>query len=227
MKQAIKDLFRLLSFRLGRDDFDRFGRSHLILGLLCTWVVGMGRWWDDPGANLLQHIGLGSLIYVFVLALVLCLVIAPLNPRELSYRHVLTFVALTSPPAILYAIPVEKFTSLSVAREINIWFLAAVASWRVALLFFYLKRYAGLPIYAILVAGLLPLSGIVTTLTVLNLERAVFDIMGGLRETGTANDSAYAVLATLTFFSALLFVPLLIAYVIVIVVRSKRFLDED
>lgn len=112
-------------------------------------------------------------------------------------------------------------------REINVWFLAAVASWRVALLFFYLKRYAGLPIYAITVAGLLPLSGIVTTLTFLNLERAVFDIMGGLRETGTANDSAYAVLATLTFFSALLFVPLLIAYIIVIVIRRERLTDEN
>jgi len=60
---------------------------------------------------------------------------------------------------------------------------------------------------------LLPLTLIVTTLTILNLERAVFDIMGGLREGGgTANDQAYAVLFTLTYFSVILFVPLLLCY---------------
>lgn len=226
MKQAVSDLLRLLTFRLDQDGFDRFGRPHLILGLLCTWVVGMGRWWDDPGANILQHVGLGSLIYIFVLAFLLTLVVYPLKPKRWSYSHTLTFVALTSPPAILYAIPVEKLTSLSAAREINVWFLAAVAVWRVALLFFYLKRYAGLPVYAIAVAGLLPLAAIVTSLTLLNLERAVFDVMGGLRELGTANDSAYAVLAMLTFLSVLLFVPLVIAYVTIIIVRYKLPDDE-
>lgn len=222
MKQAAKDLFGLLTFRLGRDGFDRFGRYHLILGLFFTWLVGMGRWWDDPGANILQHLGIGSLIYVFVLSFVLLIVVSPLATREWSYRHILTLVTMTSPPAMLYAIPVERFMSLAAARDINVWFLGVVAIWRVAMLFYYLRIHAGLRYYAIAVAGLLPITAIITTLTFLNLERAVFDIMGGLRETGTANDSAYSVLAVLTMLSILLFLPLLGAYFVLVAIEYRR-----
>ena len=57
----------------------------------------------------------------------------------------------------------------------------------------------------------------------LNLERAVFNIMGGLRQHGAANDSAYAVLFLLSMLSQLLFLPLLICYVILVVnARSNR-----
>jgi len=52
----------------------------------------------------------------------------------------------------------------------------------------------------------------VTVLTALNLERAVFDVMGGLREEGTAGDSAYGVLIALTLLSTILVGPLLLAY---------------
>lgn len=207
---SLFDLFRttgrLLTFRLSKVEFLQFDTRLLVFGLICTWIVGMGRWWDDPGANVLQHFGVGSLLYVFVLAFILLLVAAPLNPDNLTYKSVLTFVTLTSPPALLYAIPVERFTELSIARSINVWFLAAVATWRLALLLFFLKRFAGLPVFASVVVSLLPIMAIVTTLTVLNLERAVFDIMGGLRETGTANDEAYGVLFGLTFLSMLLII---------------------
>jgi hypothetical protein len=208
------DAVRLLTFRMTRGEFARLDRRHLFLGLVSTWAVGVGRWWDDPGASLLQHLGVGSVAYVFVLAGLLWLVVLPLKPRGWTYRHVLTFVALTSPPAILYAIPVERFTSLATARTLNVWFLATVAAWRVALLLFYLRRHARLPFFAVGVASLLPVTFVVAALTVLNMERAVFDLMGGLREAGgTANDSAYAVLVTLTMLAMLLFVPLLICYV--------------
>jgi len=204
---------RLLTFRITREEFLQFNSRHLAFGFISTWVVGMGRWWDDPGAKLLQHLGAGSVIYIFLLALLLWLVIWPLKPQGWSYRHVLTFVSLTSPPAILYAIPVERFASLESARTLNVWFLAVVAAWRVALLLFYLRRYARLTAFAIAVAALLPMTFIVVALTVLNLERAVFDVMGGLRDGGTANDSAYGVLVALTMFSMVLFIPLLICYI--------------
>ena len=174
----------------------------------------MGRWWDDPEAHLLQHLGLGSLLYVFVLAFLLWLLIKPLGPQDWSYQGVLTFVALTSPPALLYAIPVERFLDLDTARQINVWFLAFVAAWRVGLLAFYLRRLARLPWYSVIVATLLPLTVIVSVLTALNLERAVFDVMGGLREEGTAGDQAYGVLMGLTLLSVLLVGPLLLVYVV-------------
>lgn len=222
MPTRLSDLIRLLTFRLTREEFLAFDKGHLAIGLVFTWIVGMGRWWDDPAAHLLQHLGVGSIIYVFALSLLLLLVISPLSPHNWSYVHVLTFVALTSPPAMLYAIPIEKYVDLSLARSINVWFLTVVAVWRVALLFFYLKRHAQLPWYAGVVAVLLPVTGIVTALTALNLERAVFNVMGGLRETGTANDETYAVLFMLTFFAIILFVPLTIAYVVIIAVRSSK-----
>ncbi len=213
-KSVLSTAARLLTFRLSRQEFLDLGRSHFIFGLAATWIVGIGRYWDDPGAKLVQHLGLGSVIYIFVLSMFLWLVVWPLRPKRWSYRKVLIFVSLASPPAILYAIPVERFLSLEAARSVNAWFLAVVATWRVALLIFFLRRYAQLGVFQIIVAACLPLTLIVTMLSALNLERAVFDIMGGFREDGgTANDKAYAVLFTLTYVSVLLFVPLVLCYV--------------
>ena len=182
----------------------------------------MGRWWDDPGANWLQHLGLGSIIYIFVLAALLWLVVRPFVPENWTYLRVLTFVSLTSPPAILYAIPVESITDLATARTLNVWFLATVAAWRVALLFFFLRRFARLSVLAVFVATLLPIIAIIATLTVLNLERAVFDIMGGLRDSGTENDSAYAVLFVFTLLSLYLVIPVFALYLLTIVVGGRR-----
>lgn len=216
LRPTLVDASRLLMFRLSPAGFLKFDREHLILGLIMTWIVGIGRWWDDPGANILQHLGIGSVVYVFLLAAILWLIIRPLNPANWSYSHVLTFVALTSPPALLYAIPVERFTDLATARSLNVWFLATVALWRVALLFFYLRRHARLKYVALFVASLLPLSAIVTTLTILNLEKAAFNIMGGLRDAVTSNDSAYGILFGLTFLSMILIIPVFVIYIFLI-----------
>jgi hypothetical protein len=218
----LSTVVRLLTFRISREEFLRFNYKHLAFGVACTWLVGIGRWWDDPRANLLQHSGVGSVVYIFLLSLLLWLVVWPLKPQGWSYRHVLTFVSLTSPPAILYAIPVERFATLETARTLNVWFLAIVATWRVALLVFYLSRHARLSPFSIAVAALLPIAFIVVTLTILNLERAVFNLMGGLRDGGTANDSAYGILFGLSMLSMILFIPLLICYIFLSVWSSMR-----
>ena len=213
---------RLVAFQASREELVQLGKRELAFGLAATWIVGMGRWWDDPDAHLLQHLGVGSVVYVFVLALLLWLLIKPLRPKDWSYQGVLTFVALTSPPAILYAIPVERFMDLDAARKVNVWFLAFVAIWRVGLLVFYLRKLAQLPWYGVIVATLLPLTAIVSVLTAMNLERAVFDVMGGLREEGTASDQAYAVLIALTFLSTLLVGPLLLVYLLTWYARRPK-----
>ena len=211
---VVTTAFRLLTFRISRERLLKLNRNNLLFGLICTWLVGMGRYWDDPGANLLQHLGLGSVIYIFLLSFLLWLLILPLRPKAWSYFGVLTFVSLTSPPAVLYAIPVEGFFSLETARSLNVWFLAIVATWRVSLLIFFLNRYAMLRPFEIVIASLLPLTIIVTALTALNLERAVFELMSGERaRKGAANDSAYAVLWLISVFSVVLFIPLLLCYV--------------
>lgn len=186
---------------------------YLAFGIGFTWVCGIGRYWDNPKADLWQFFGLGSVVYVFFLALVLWLVILPLKPRNWSYKNVLLFVSLTAPPAVLYAVPVERFMSLESAQRANVWFLAIVATWRVALLFKYLISVAGLSGLRAVVATLLPLTLIVTILTVLNLEHVVFKIMAGLEDhERSANDNAYVILVIITTFSIMASPVLLTIY---------------
>lgn len=213
-------ILKLLSFRLDKEDMLSFNNKHLAIGVLGTWIVGMGRYWDDPGAKLLQHLGMGSVIYIFCLALFIWMILLPFKPKGWSYRVVLTFISLTSFPAILYAIPVERFFSMSVASTMNVWFLAVVALWRLSLLFYFLRVFTRLFWMDIMTTALLPMCAIVTALALLNLERAVFNIMGGLRDS-TANDDAYAVLLVITLFSEILVIPLLLIYISAIL-RQRR-----
>ena len=139
----VRTAWRLISFRLSHTELVQVGWKHLAFGLGCTWFVGVGRYWDNPRVSILQHLGVGSVAYIFVLALFLWLMVWPLRPRHLSYFRVLTFISLVSPPAILYAIPIEHFYSVDTANTINLLFLGVVAAWRVALLVFFLRRLGG------------------------------------------------------------------------------------
>lgn len=207
----IKSIFRVLTLRITREEMLQFDKRYFIIGLIGTWLVGIGRYWDDPGASLLQHAGLGSVIYIFLLALFIWLIIKPFLIEGWNYFTVLTYISLTSFPAIFYAIPVEKFLSIATANTINVWFLAIVAAWRLCMLYRFLKVFTRLSPGNIVTVTLMPICVIITTLTVLNLHRVVFDIMGGRRDP-TPHDGAYTVLIFLTIVSAILTLPLLIAY---------------
>jgi hypothetical protein len=209
--RMLGDTWRLLTFRDPRADLDRHWRAFLAFGLGMTWLAGVGRYWDHPDAHRLQYFGVGSVVYVFVLAALVWVIALPLRPGNWKYRNVLTFITLTSPPALVYAVPVERLLSPGAAVDANAWALAAVAAWRVALWFRYLGRTARLGPGAIFVAGILPLTLIVTALAHLNLERAVFEIMGGM-ERGTSRDGAYLVVLALTWISFLASPVLLVAY---------------
>jgi hypothetical protein len=213
---------RLLTFRLSHEEFLQLDRRHLVFGLGATWLAGIGRYWDHPDAHLLQYAGLGSVIYVAVLSLFLWLLIWPLKPANWGYVPVLTFVTLTAPPALLYAIPVERFMELDEAQRANLWFLLIVASWRVALLLFFLRRSAQLPVFLGFVSALLPLALIVVGLAVANLEQAVFEIMGGNPRNpkpGSPADDAYAIVVLLAMVSWASSPVLLIIYLSAIVKR--------
>ena len=210
--KILSDELRLLTFRPFKPD-SSIANLYLAFGIGFTWLCGIGRYWDNPKADLWQYLGLGSVAYIFVLALILWLIILPLKPRNWSYKNVLLFVSLTAPPAILYAIPVEQFMTLESAQRANVWFLAVVAIWRVALLLNYLYRVAGLSGLKVIVATLLPLTLIVSLLTALNLEHVVFKIMAGLEDhERSANDSAYMILVMITTFSVMASPFLLGAY---------------
>lgn len=207
----ISAVWRLLTFRISREELLALDQGHLVLGLAGTWLVGMGRYWDDAGARMVQKSGLGSLVYVFVLSFILWVLVKPYFVEGWSYRGVLTFVTLTSFPGLLYAIPVERYTDIDTAASINLWFLAVVAAWRLALLFFYLRRFSGLNFAYITIVALLPVCLIIVTLTVLNLERGVFQIMGGIREK-TSDDAVNGLLFLLSLFSIMASGPLVIGY---------------
>lgn len=215
LKEILRTEFKFLCFKSVKPDLERLGTQYLVFGVIAAWIAGVGRYWDNPRAEWWQYAGFGSVIYIVLMALVLWLITKPLKPRNWSYRNVLIFVGMTSPPGILYAIPVEKFTTLPTAQMINVWFLAIVAIWRVTLWILYLKRAAQLKGHAVFIASILPLAIIVTTLSFLNLEHVVFNIMAGLTEDEkTANDAAYGIVLLLTYFSVFAAPVLFIAYLI-------------
>ncbi|MBC8134493.1 MAG: hypothetical protein H8F28_01230 [Fibrella sp.] len=221
LRETLVTTGRLLIFRPVKPDLPRHAPLYMLIGIGSAWLAGIGRYWDHRDAAWWQYAGLGSVVYILALALVLYLLLLPLRPNEWTYGRVLTFVGLTAPPGILYAIPVERFLSLDAAQSVNFWFLAIVASWRVALLWRFLRGSARLPGSAAVVALLLPLCLIVATLTVLNLEKAVFEIMAGLHgKNATPNDGAYLVLVLLTGISFYASPFLLIAYVVQIFNRQ-------
>lgn len=209
--ETIMSIVRLLTFKLTRDEMLAFNSKHLIAGFIGTWIVGMGRYWDDARASLLQHLGVGSVIYVFVLAGFIWLILLPFKIDHWIYKTVLTFITLTSFPAIIYAIPVEKFFSASDANGLNAWFLAIVAFWRLYLLYYFLKHFTKMSTGNILVVTFMPMCLIVSLLTIFNLHHVVFDLMGGIREP-SPHDRSYAVLILLTGLSVILVLPLIIAY---------------
>ena len=79
------------------------------------------------------------------------------------------------------------------------------------MLYHFLKVFTRLSGGNIITVTLMPICLIITTLTILNLHRVVFDIMGG-RRNPTPHDGAYSILFFLTVISAILTLPLLIAY---------------
>ena len=219
VKDLLRTQWRVLSFGFDRDDLERLHRHHLLHGVAVTLLVGVGRYWDHPDPHLIQRLGLGSLGIAFTLSCLVYVAVLPLRPKAWGFANLLTFITLTAAPALLYAIPVERFMELPRARSVNVAFLAVVAAWRVGLLGTYLKRRAEFPIWLTVVALLLPVVAIIVLLMALNLERAVFDVMSGLHDDSTPADAAYAALSVITFISFISFPVLALAYGAAVVFR--------
>jgi hypothetical protein len=219
MFDVLATAVRALTFRATGEELRNLDHWHLALGLILTWLVGVGRWWEDPKAHILQHLGVGSLVYVLLLSLFLWLIIRPLAAWA-RYPNVFTYITLTAPPAILYAVPVRSWFDIAVAQQVRLWFLAIVATWRVLLWARYLVVGIKLSWTRAVVGTLFPLTMIIVALSMLNLERVVFDLMGGNPHEATVNDAAYGVLFFLSLLSGLLFVPLAVAYGVLVFRRS-------
>jgi hypothetical protein len=198
----LKRWLRILGFRAKTEDYADLDVKDLGLGLFATWLVGVGRYWDDSKAQLAQHLGLGSLAYVFVLGTLLWLICKPAMPEKVSWFGILVFVTMTSPPAAFYAIPVELWMSLESANQINLIFLCIVALWRVLLYLQFLSRGVGMNLLQTFVCGIMPIAVILGALVALNLHHVVFNIMGGIREADkTSQDATYGMMWFLSIVS--------------------------
>ena len=222
LRVILADQFRLLAFQNIRPNLVEYRWHYVGYIVFVCWLVGIGRYWDHPSAEIWQYAGLGSVAYVFLLSAFLYVVVAPLKPEHWSPLGVFVFVGFTALPGLLYAIPVERFLSLGRAQATNAAFLGVVALWRVVLYIRYLNASAKLPRSLVVVATLLPLSAIVTSLAMLNLEHVVFDIMAGIRpENASPYDKAYTVVFMLTMLSYVAFPLTAIGYVVGIVHARK------
>src|SRR4029450_7438478 len=98
-----------------------------------------------------------------------------------------------------------------------------IATWRLALLIFFLRRLARLQWSKAVVATLLPLCIIVVTIAWLNPERVVFNLMGDVTQQ-SADETAYFFLVGLSYLAMIMFLPLFIAYVVMVVqsVSARR-----
>lgn len=189
-------------------------RQDLVFGLLCCWVVGIGRWWDDPHANLILHTGIVSVLYPFVLGTLLWLFMWPLRPGKWSYIRLVTYISMTAPPAILYAIPVEQFFAIKTAMDINAWFLVVVALWRLTMLLTYTIKATDLGVLESIAGSYGPIFAIVLILTELNLHKVVFDVMMGARQSPDNFEAGgFQVLLLLGLLMSVAAIPFLLFYV--------------
>lgn len=221
LTELLRFQLRFLTFRTTREELLNVGPRHFMWGMYFTWLAGMGRWWDDPHANMLQRLGIGSIVYVFVLTALLWIVVRPLKVPDWKYLRIATLIMFTSPLALVYAIPVERYVDIETAIEMNVSFLAVVAIWRVLIYGMLLRKIARFGPYTIIVTCLLPLMAIVATLFVLNLHRVVFNIMGGLREVGP-HDGEYGILFTLTMLSFFGVIPIALIYLAILANRRGQ-----
>ncbi len=176
-----------------------------------TWIAGIGRYWDHPDPLWWQSAGLGSVVYSFVFAAMLWIVGLPMRIRGWSYAGMLLFVCMTSAPALLYAIPVERFLAPSAAADVNFWFLFVVALWRLLLL----MRFFALPCElggGGVVVTLLPVSLIVIGLVAFGLHQQTFAIMAHADAERAPHAGATDAVQSMVWASAIAAVPLLVAY---------------
>jgi hypothetical protein len=208
LRAALRDTFRLLTFRSSREELAALDGSHLIVGLVATLLVGVGRYWHAPHASSLQGAGVASLIYLAALSVFLWLLYLPLRPEAWSIRRTLTFLSLVSLPGVLQAIPVREFADYWEALRLGAWVLGVVTIWRVALLLWFLVRSAGLRPLEAVISVLLPIDLILLALAYFQVGHEISDFVNGFR--------AFDILASMAFLA----LPLpLLGYAAVVVVR--------
>ncbi len=213
----------LLTYLLGsRDAILRIAasRSATLASLVLVLSAGFAREYD--GENLIAEPwhALRPLAASTVTGTVLFLLIhtvtgawrwpAGYGPRSAeAYRRFMTCYWMTAPLAWLYAIPFERFMDPIDAIHANLWLLALVAGWRVALITRVITvLYGTRPLPTTLIVLLF--GNAVAVAAVIIAPTPVIDVMGGLRH--NARDQLVLNITTsIIFFSVATIPALLIA----------------
>lgn len=222
---VLADFGRFALFQPLKGDPAKHWRTYLLVGFAITWIVGFGRYWDNPSAPFLLRSGVTSIFYTLTLSAFIWLLVLGLKPERWSYRNVLLMVTMTALPGIIYAIPVEMMLDANTAGAVNMILLAIVAAWRMALYFIFLKRVARLPTVPLLIGWLLPPALIVAVLGYFGMIYVISAGMGGVRD-ADPNLVAMETLAVIGLISWLCLPLLVPAYIISAVLRHKRPNDE-
>ncbi len=217
-REAFTDCLRFLTFRADDNLWDRLGLPHFLIGFAVTWLVGIGRNWDFPEAPLFAKTGLPSVAYIFVLSFILFCTSWLASYERLNYWKILTLVAMTSGPGLVYAIPVEMMFPLPVAQNINMWFLLIVAIWRVALAYYIFIRAAGNDGGTATAILMTPLCGIIIGLVLTGRAGYVIEIMGGNNRPQNVNTSVDELISGLFLLSW----PVLIIGLIILATAAIR-----
>lgn len=222
--ESLHLIWRILTFTATEEELDKLGARHLIVGLPLVWLVGLGRWWDEPrDISILHRSGLGSIVYVLLLSTLLYLIAAPLARQRFDLFKMMAFVCFTAPPAALYALPVEMWMDRQSAVMANIAFLSIVSIYRVSLLIWFYLRGLDMDAWHGWIAGLLPIAGIAVGLTFAGFAEQMIEIMGGIREQSAATE-AYVAVSMISCMSIWLAPVLLIAwgFAVARVAKEKR-----
>ncbi len=165
-------------------------RGGLWVGLLFVLSAGFAREYDGQDLlrepwHLLVPVG-ASLAASFLLFLVAC---GPLFLRRqgrppffAAYRSFLTLFWMTAPLAWLYAIPYERFLSPGAATSANLWTLALVAVWRVALITRVVSVITGRDL-VLSAMQVMAFADAAALLAVYLMPKPVMSYMGGIRLT--------------------------------------------
>ncbi|OWK37787.1 hypothetical protein [Fimbriiglobus ruber] len=165
-------------------------RRAVWVGLLFVLSAGFAREYDGQDLlrepwHLLVPVG-ASLAAASVLFLVACgrLLFRPKKrpPLLTAYRSFLTLFWMTAPLAWLYAIPYERFLSPGSATSANLWTLALVAAWRVALMVRVVSVLTGRKTVSALVLVMTVADAAALTAVFL-MPWPVLSGMGGVRQT--------------------------------------------
>ncbi|MCG9895095.1 MAG: hypothetical protein MH204_06435 [Fimbriimonadaceae bacterium] len=223
MTEAVRDLWRFLTFRFTAADYERLDLRHLGIGMLITWLVGIARNWDLPNSPLHASLGLASVAYVLIFSTILWAFTLPFATGALRWTRVLTFVCLTAAPGLIYGIPVEMMMSMEAAQTTNLGFLVIVAAWRVALAIHFLRVGLSLKVVDTLTVLLTPICMMIVGLLITGRAGQVLKVMGGVRD---APATRWDVSDDFLFLLAVLSIPGLafgiLAYLSLLAFRSRK-----